>query len=460
MPISKLKVIGEMMKQFEKKKIEYAIYLGILLIIGVVFFFFVGERGYILERDSGAFLDAGEKIPYQYIIYPKFLEICQNIFGKEYYLEWICNIQAIFALIVSLITTEYLRKSYKFNYVCGILIFFCTFGPYAYSLPQYVSSHSIMTEGLAFPLFYLWMLCALQIYLKKKNRWFLPLFSVTLIMAYTRTQLMLFFIVSFAIVVERVVTYIFHKIKACNIKKFIRICILIGVISLFLGVKIFLIFIHNNIYPQMTDAVAGRVFCAAEESDVELFEGRNRDLFLGIYDEIEQMKTRQIYFRSGIRQWEDIVNATNENTKMLGWIIRPYYPEIETEQLNDVKGQLAYTMIVEHWDDYLSMTANLLLQSLVVSIFIHPESAYVLGYTIAVLLYVSGIASIIWSKKRYNLENKYIFPLLITLLVIASLCVITNVIFMGLQRYVVYPFGFFYISLILIYVGVRKKKTK
>ena len=443
------------MKELVKKNFEYKIYMVLLLIVGAIFFFFVGERGCVLEKDSWVFLDGD--IVYQYIVYPKFLELCRGFFGEKYYLDWVSHIQGFISLCVSIVTTEYFRKNYKLSYVCSGLVFVCTFGPYAYSLPQYVSSHSIMTEGLAFPLFYLWMLCALQIYLKRKNTWFLPLFFVTLVLAYTRTQLMLFFIICFLMILERTVFWLYGKISEDRRKKFVKLCIFSGVIGIVLGIKLFLIFIEHNVYSQMTDAVAGRVFCAVEQEDVELFEGRNRDLFLGIYDEIEYMETRQCYFRAGIRQWEDIVNATNENTKMLARIIRPYYPEIEMLELNDVKGKMSYAMLLEHWDDYLVMTGSLWLQSLVVSIFIHPEVAYVWGYVIAILLYVFGIGSIVWSKKKYQIDNRYIIPLLITLLVILSITLITNVLFMGLQRYVVYPFGYFYISVVVLYYEIIRK---
>ncbi len=443
------------MNGFAKKKFEYVLYLVILLTIGFLFFFCLGEKGYILEKDSGAFL--GNKVPPQYFIYPQFLKLCRSLFGEGHYLEWVSIIQGLFSLIVSFITTEYFRKNYELEYRWGVLIFVCTFGPYAYSLPQSVSSHSIMTEGLTFPLFYIWMICALQIYLRKDNRWFILLFVVTLVMAFTRPQLTLFFIICFVMIIERVFVYVYSKIKVEYRKKIIGFCIALGIFVCVLGIKIFLVFIQYNIYPQMTDAVAGRVFCAAVEEDAELFEGRDRDLFLGIYDEIEKMESRQIYFRTGIRQWEDIVNATNNNTKTLGWIIRPYYEEIETAQLNDVKGRLAYTMLLEHWPDYISMTMALMLQSFVVSIFVHPEAVYVLGYVIALLLYLMVIVSVIWCKKRYDVNNKYIVPLWLTLLVISLMCIVTNVLFMGLQRYVVYPFGFFYMSLIPIYVGVQRK---
>lgn len=446
------------MKEFAKKNYQYVIYMSFLWIIGLFFFFFVGEQGYILEKDSGAFL--GDNITYQYIVYPRFLELCRKAFGEMQYLQWVSNIQGFIALCVSLVTTEFFRKNYGLNYVMSGLVFICTFGPYAYSLPQYVSSHSILTEGLAFPLFYLWMLCALQIYLKKKKAWFLPLFIVTLIMAYTRTQLMLFFVAYFLIVMERIVSYVYKKIPADKRKMFVRICLLCGGIGIILGGKVFLLFVEHNIYPQMTDAVAGRVFCAAEESDVELFEGRNRDLFLGIYDEIERMKSRQDYFRTGIRQWEDIANATNENTKMLAEIIRPYYPEIEMRELNDVKGKMAYEMLLKHWDDYLAMTGSLLIQSLVVSVFVHPEQVYLLGYIVAFFIYMIGIGSIIWSKRKYHVDNRYIIPIALTFSVILSISMLTNILFVGLQRYVVYPFGCFYISLIVLYSGIKTKSQK
>lgn len=442
------------MKILKKKEYEYTIYFGLLIFIGIIFFFYLGEQGYIIEKDSGVFLE--KRVPGQYFVYPKFLVLCQIIFGEENYLEWVSVIQGMFALGVSLITTEYLRLVYKMNYWYGVIIFLCTFGPYAYSLPQYVSSHSIMTEGLSFPLFYLWMICVLQIYLKNKNVWFISLFFLTTVMAYTRPQLTLLFFVCLVMVIERIIFYFTSKINEKWRKRFAKISVFICFMGLVLGIKVFLMFIENNLYPQMTDAVAGRIFCTVEATDAELFEGKNRDLFLGIYNEIEQMETRKCYFRKGIRKWEDIVNATNENTKKLSNIIRQYYMEVDMKEINNIKGEMAYKLMIEHWDDYITMSAELLLQSLVVSIFFHPESAYTLGYVVAMILYGGGIASIVVSKKKYGIKKEYLVPLKITMLVIGSICVITNVLFIGIQRYVVYPLGFFYISLIILYSEIRE----
>lgn len=447
------------MKRF-KQKWEYIIYMGVLLALGIVFFFCLGEQGYIIEKDSGAFIEADKYLPYQYIVYPKFLQLCQNIFGEEYYLEWVSNIQGAIALIVSLITTEYIRKSYRLNRTWGIAVFLCTFGPYAYSLPQYVSSHSIMTEGLAFPLFYLWMLFALEIYLHKRNIYFLPLLLVTVLMVYTRTQLLLFVVVYVLILIERVLHFIF--VRLTNQQKLLwkKSAILLAIFILFGGIFTFLFMVKNNVIPQMTDAVAGRVFCAVEESDADLFEGKNRDLFLKIFEEVEVLESRQSYFRGGIRQWEDIVDATNDNTKMLVNVIRPFYEASPDVLINDVKGELAYTLLLEHGDEYLYMTLVLMLQSLVVSIFVHPEFAYLLGFIVAIVLYISATFFVVFCKRKYQVNHDFFYPLYLTFFVIVCMCGITNILFMGIQRYVVYPFGFFYISLIVLWNGLICKRKK
>lgn len=439
------------MGRIMKKNYKYMIYMCLLLFIGIFFFFFLGVKCYVLEKDSGVFMRGN--VGYQYVVYPWFLKVCQRVFGEQQYLQWASNIQGLIALVTSLLTTEYFRKNFGLSYILSGIVFICTFGPYAYSLPQYVSSHIIMTEGLSFPLFYIWMLCALQIYLKKRKIWFIPLFFVTLILAYTRTQLMLFFIIDFLIILERIIFHFYQNIEINKRKVFMGVCLFGIVVGVVLGIRVFGVFVKQNIYPQMTDAVAGRVLCATEETDAELFEERKRELFLGIYDEVEKMESRQSYFRIGIRQWEDIIIATNENTKVFS-IIHSYYPERNS---NDVKGEMAYEILLEHWDDYLIMSGVLLLQSLVVSIFIHPEWAYLLGYIIAILLYIVAIGSVLFAKKKYHVENRFIIPMALTFLVILSISTITNIIFVGMQRYVVYPFGYFYISLIMVYVGIKEK---
>ena len=64
-----------------KKNIGY--YL-LLFILGVFFFFFLGENGYILEKDSYVYLEDNQWIKsYGYIVYPFIINTCKAVFADS-----------------------------------------------------------------------------------------------------------------------------------------------------------------------------------------------------------------------------------------------------------------------------------------------------------------------------------------------------------------------------------------
>ena len=78
-----------------KKNIGY--YL-LLFILGVLFFFFLGENGYILEKDSYVYLEDNQWIKsYGYIVYPFIINTCKAVFAEQY-LTTVLVIQGIVAM--------------------------------------------------------------------------------------------------------------------------------------------------------------------------------------------------------------------------------------------------------------------------------------------------------------------------------------------------------------------------
>lgn len=436
------------------------IYGMMMILIGICFFFCLGENGYVLEKDSNVHIEGSQwNMSYGYILYPMLAKVCKNLFSK-YYLEAIFIFQSILAMTTSVLVAEYVRYTYRFSRKIGILVFVLSFGPYAYSLPQYVASHGILTEGLTFPLFNVWMVCALQIYRSNKKNWIFLLICLSAVMTVTRPQLLLLFVIDFLLLLDK---YFIQRavVKIRNaITKFL---FFIGILSfaLFVGACIFVSNVKNAWYPQLTDAVAGRVLCVIDEEDEDLYSGEIKQLIKIIYREVDENKNREEYFRTDIKRWEDVCNATNNNTKMLGRLIVDNLDVFScpSEEISSkkIKGEIAYPLMISHWFEYLEMTMELILQSLVVSVFIHPDWAYTLGYCGAVALYILAI-SLLFVHKKYHCDVDYRFPMRTVLLVIVSLCGFTNIIFMGIQRYVVYPFGWFYIALVILYSGLVKNK--
>lgn len=440
------------MKEPSKSKNKDCIFIACLIIMGLVFFFGIGQKGYIIERDSDIFIRADRFVMgYGYVIYPLFIQLIRTMIGPEYYLDAVFIIQGLISLVASLLLTLQLKKRYRLNYSVSVLLFLCSLGPYTYTLPEYVSSHCIMTESLAFPLFYIWIILAIFIYTDKKNSLFVLLILQTIILILSRPQLLFLLIVVILLAIERIVDCLVRN----NPNKF-RVISIVIVITVFLAIFSFPEIVRYSILPQLTDAVTGRVFCIANHEDAELFEGADKDLVKKLLTEIDTMGTSEEYFRDDIHRWEDIAHAINENTKYIGDAVVQYMID-DPRSSYEIKSELAYRLLVKHWDKYIYLTLPLLIQSLVVSVFYHPESAYVLGYIISVLIYVFGCSLAFVSVKKKACKIEYIIPFIISMLVLLTNAVVTNVVFMGLQRYVVYSFGCYYFSMIIMLVGVIRR---
>ena len=438
------------MKKNSKTTILYIISVCVL---GIFFFFMLGKSNYCIEPDSGIFMNPSSYVSDKYIIYPFFLHVCQIIFGDSLYLTAVFIIQGALAFGTSILIGEYMRKRYQLNWIIALLIFICSFGPYTYSLPQSVSTHHILTEGLSFPLFNIYMLWLLKHFLENKKWGIILLMIISVLMSLIRTQLMIFVLITLCIGFFDVLQYVFRKFFVGKEIFFSGLLMLGSIFIIGSSVYGVMFCVNNNLISQVTDAMAGRAFSLIEWEDVELAEENDRDFMHAIYNEIDHNKHRIVYFQDGIHQWEDMVESINENTKLVGPFVNSFYE-------NDIiKGKITVQLLYNHLADYFYMTAVLTIQSLVVSIFVHPdvsEVTYIIGYIVAIMLYVLAIVGLIIARTKFKVEWKYLLPMRITLFVIVMLTCITNVFFMGLQRYVVYPFGWFYISTVIALVGIKK----
>ena len=434
-----------MTNNVEKNTTKTIVYWMVLMFIGIEFFFFLGKQGPILEKDSGVFLEDWSILSsYGYIIYPKMLYIFKNLFGETLFLKIVFIIQALLALFTSIAVAEFFRKKCSLPFVSSVLIYVFSFGPYTYTLPQYVSSHCIITEGISFPLYNIWMILALEFLLEKKWKYYFATLFVTVVMVLTRSQLMLFVITDILLLSVRLCKPLCDMLKRKS--KIVLISLMTFVTTLVMIVGL-LFLVKCNLYPQLTDAVSGRVLCISEEQDSVLFQGMDIKLYEEVFEITNDLQSNKKYFRTDIKMWEDIVNGTNNNTKMLPDVIRRYYPN---EEVGDIKGRIAFPLLREHIGEYLMMTGILFVQSIVVSVFYHPDWAYTFGFIIGTLLFVGAV--ILWGTAKRIIKKCSIslISLGLTLGVILTICVITNLIFIGLQRYVVYPFGWFYISCYLV----------
>ena len=438
------------MKRIDKldKKKKKILFFSILILIGIFYFFFLGERGYILEADSMTYITTELR---EYRVYISFLDICELIFGSSSYLEVVNILQGIFALSVSLIVTIYIQNRFRLKEIEALLVYVATFLPYGYSLPQSVATHHILTEGLSYTFFHLFLLFLFIVFLDKKLYMMIPAAVMLVLLIGTRSQLMLLAVVYITLWIVLGLQWLYGKIQG-NAKKIFWIILFTVTISICSMIPFMMkMMMRSGAIPQFVSAMSGRALCAIEENDIDSMDEKYKDVARYVYEQIDEAGYREEYFRTDLWRWEDILNSTNENTIGLSvWAFEYCDKEgIDPNQIAEIRYYLTEYLFDRHMDSYLEMTIVLCIQSFVASVFIHPDVIYTLCHIVALGIYLSAIVLLLISK-RLKASVCARIPLLLTGFTLVANVIITNLFFFGQQRYVVYTFGFFYIAVYIL----------
>ena len=165
-------------------------YISMAMVFGIVFLL-LGERGYLLWKDSEAYLAFDGRVGIM-PLYPLYLHANKILFGEGIYLYTAVAGQTILAGICILAFTEFIRRRFCLSYLASYPVYlFSMFMPFTVNFPESISNHDILTEALAYPLFYLYMICFLKSIFDKKYRDIVLLVIVSVILALTRTQMQL-----------------------------------------------------------------------------------------------------------------------------------------------------------------------------------------------------------------------------------------------------------------------------
>lgn len=165
-------------------------YISMAMVFGIVFLL-LGERGYLLWKDSEAYLAFDGRVGIM-PLYPLYLHANKILFGEGICLYTAVAGQTILAGICILAFTEFIRRRFCLSYLASYPVYlFSMFMPFTVNFPESISNHDILTEALAYPLFYLYMICFLKSIFDKKYRDIVLLVIVSVILALTRTQMQL-----------------------------------------------------------------------------------------------------------------------------------------------------------------------------------------------------------------------------------------------------------------------------
>lgn len=438
---------------------QNSLFKFLLVLIGFFFFFLLGrENSYILQKDSAAYLADALSVGVM-PLYPLFLRGLKCIFGDPYFLYVTVIVQGILAILCSVLLTNFLARKFHLKKWHVLIVYILSFLPYAYSLPQNVVSHEIMTESISFSVFYIYFILVADGLMEKNCRKLNISCIILLILLGIRKQFLFLTVVSF-------VVYIWYFIKVEKItKKMLALASLLvaGVAAaMIMAASAFPKLLDVFDESQITDALIGKTIYVSDETDVELFETEElKGAFLTLYEYADQDKKLHKYADEYEgEKWIHITEGMNYTTAECWRNLYQYSLEenLEYEYVEAMQTDIMFILLVNHWLDLIVVFIELAIQSLISAIFIKKSEWYVICLTITFMLYLCGFI-LRWICKRKLVKDHKVYEIFdLTMIVLLSNVCILNLLFMGLQRYVVYTFGLFYIALFIMVIKLWENK--
>lgn len=487
---------------------------GLCLSVGLLLLFLLlGHDGPVMFDDSGSYVSIRWHegvMP----AYPIFLLFNECIFGETWYLWAAVTQQAVLAAVSVTILEETVRMRFGLHPVEGILICLFALYPYTIEMPTAVMTQAILTEGVAYSLFYLFLAVLLTAVWNKSYGWFAGAFGMTLLLSAVRSQLQILFGVCGIVFLYLVCM---RTRGSDRVKKLLRVlaglagCAVVSIAGVLLVLG--LIRVHKIMlqpehlwgrlsmevqWPRMQqvyleeeqerkeqieasdtaaaaeqEAVAAnfstsqymtlifsRGMYEADYEDAELFqEPVLRGLYLACYEAVDDAGQRYAYADEGLWMWRDIVGGIGKIGGICMWIPSEYYAEhapeiIFSEQFSDIRLThmltIGFTLIRAHFGRFLYHTLMLLPQAFISTVFFQYAPLYGICHLITAFLYLSAAALMIWGYADNRVRKEVAEMMALVLGTNIVMVVVISLIFFGQQRYLVYAFGPFYIAYYLL----------
>lgn len=487
--------------QWDRKQKEKMFYIS-LVILSLLIFMIPGDPGYVLFDDSDSYMNLYANMEGVMPGYPLFLHGNKLMFGEENYLYAVVVEQAVLATVCVIAFIAFIKKKFCLRYWEAYVCYAFALFPFTTNMPDSMTTHEIVTEGVAYALFYLFMAALLQTVWNKSFKWLAILCGMTLFLSLIRSQLQILFgacgVACIYIAVlrpkkadekrGRQLLRFFGGMVCCMIICLAGICIVGKVSTEFQIMKAEVRREEQkkeqqvkNTVPSQTDKsqeeksaksvfttsqyvslIFSRGMYEADYEDYLLFEDEQvRNLYLDLYPKVDEAPYRYVYAEPGLWMWRDIVGGIGSVGKKCfshqNNFYKEKYPELvyssnysSVRNANQIK--IGLTLIKAHFGRFLYHTLMLLPQAFICTVFFQIERIYLLCHLVTLFLYLSAAALMIWAYRDKKVENAYGEFMCGVLGTNLILVLVISLVFFGQQRYLVYNFGIFYISAFLLFM--------
>lgn len=468
-------------------KVYYTVCIVGLLLV----FTFCGERGFLIWKDSKAYLACDGRTGIM-PVYPLMIYLNKVLFGEAVYLYAVVAEQTVLTVACIMLFTEYIRKTFSLSFFLTYpVVLLSAFMPFTVNYPLSLSNHDIMTEALAYPFFYLYMICFLHTIFKKQYRMVAVTVLASSALALLRTQLQLCVVFSAAAFFYAAWMRGRHYELKRQILRGI-VLILASACIVLVGEGITLLanaagqsIIHRinngtketeegkesstsetagketdvtNVTDQYSHLVIDKAIYEIDEEDYLLFQDKElQKLCRAIYEAAEESGGRYVYARKNLWVWEDIMNGIAGGTATAGRGWGLYLEENPDTYLDySAVNHISSVLLKTHLGRVVLHTFQMMPQGFVCTVFFQKEKIYLLCHLITLFVYVSALGMVVWGYRKGEALRIYAEFLLGCIVVNCLFVLILCVMFFAMQRYLVYCFGIFYVAYYLMVIQMMK----
>lgn len=424
--------------------------------------------------DSGSYISSQ---PGREPLYPLFLSFFRFIFREGDTIVWLASsgqlesekameliyewpalrvsimFQGLFAALSCFFLTKSLQRIFCLNWVLTVLTGLCTLIPYVLT-PLASSSHmvlnnAVLTEGIAFPLFYVFITFMIRgLFAEKKKRsTYGAAFITALALVLTRNQMLVAFAAWCAVILFEIIRN----------RRWKQLAVLPLSVLLFFGARSVANQIYNSaIHEGYAGADTGSynmlttMLYLSEPEDVQqLTDPEQRELFLTMHTQMEEGKMTHADAPDGIlnqayhyEEYYDVIGFQIQQPCLFGYAADEGIPE--GKALNEVvrvaaqmNRELFPKLVGAYFGNYVATVVSGLTRSV-------SASGTVMGiYSAAVYLLSAALVVYLYKKNR---KSKAALLMLFALLMICANVFATALMIMCLSRYMIYNTALFYIA--------------
>ena len=477
----------------------------VLIIIGIIVFFIMGEEDPMIANDTRAYTTISQSdgvMP----VYPLFAYACRTMFGEHYAYIAMVIIQGILAIVCTLYFTRFIQIECKLSNNMTVVVYLLSLIPFLTYLPEANISQIILTEGLALPLSYLMIVFIAKGFIDNRLSWLLAALGVAAILYLIRSQLLIAILLVSGFILIKLISSGRRTVPAVLLEVLASGAVAIGsfiiCFVLFLGYLNYVVPLledknkvveetwYNSYIPQRnTDnsddsdnkedtrqlvssssqfirLIMNRGIQFLEDDDFAVFDSSEKqEAYKVAINSIRNQNKEGLYIDNPIdwsRKWDEqgLVNERNVNYVIDGLseyyrLIYPDYSEVEIwEIVREDIIQFSVNALRLHPIKASYVFVRLFFAGLQASIFVQPERFYVISEIItALLLIFTGI--LLFRSRKSSESRVIIFRIICVSVLVYSF--IVSAIHYPLQRYLLYFQGMYYSGLFIVLVYYVKK---